>query len=300
MANEILEMNEAVSRLSANQRAELQEKKPAEGPAAEPEYDDEQRLILGAQPSDETFELEVDGEMVKVPVSQLPEQYRTPAAAPPAFVPTAATPSPASGASQRLGELDQAIQDLNGKLKRPSPPSRTLAREEPEEFNIQVAEFNASQMEYDDNRRTMEQLQTRRSQEATNYQAEVLAVEQNKLAAAWPEWGNPATRQTVAGKLQEYALRQNYSPQEAAMIAAGQVDHRLALSLRDAMRAEILAAKPKRRQARGNAPKVGDPGVRSEKGQSSQKRRDFLRHGDKEGLSMQDGVDFLSGRYSQK
>lgn len=296
---EILTMNQAVERLSASQRREQMDIEDQEGdqePAQE--VDDDTELFGG---DEETFQTEVDGRMVDVPVSQIPERYRAPQTASLAPPVPLAQPAVQQLDTSRINELDRTISDLRGQAVRPSLPDEKLIDEEdPYQFNKAMAHYNVATARAEDAQRKLEEAERNRGQEVQNYQNQVALGQQQQLAQVWPEWADPVKHPKIRAKMIDYAQRRGYSPQEAEMLANGQVDPRLTLQIRDGMRGEILAKKAKPgRKARGSAPKVGAPGVRqTDDGKKSVRREEFLRRADREGVSVQGAADFLAGRYS--
>ena len=301
MDNEVLTMNEAVGRLSLqereieHEREDTKEKEPVVDPYAD--YDDDERLLLGVSSGDEVLELEgVDGKAVKVAVSKLPEHLRQSTAPAIPVMPQVAAPLPAPAVN--TAELDQTIAALKGQMRRPTPPDEKLAVEDPDAFNAQVARFNLAVLEQGQAQETLQKAEQERLNQAQLQQQQQVQAQQQQLAGAWKEWGDPVTHNKVKGQLRGYAERSGYSPQEAAMIAEGQVDHRLVLQLREGMRAEILN-RPKKRRSRGEAvPKVATPGVtQTESKRRGSDRKAFIRKGEREGLTQAQATAFLAGRY---
>jgi exonuclease VII large subunit len=285
-------MNEAVSRLSVGQR-----QAQMEAPAPEPEdpydhLDEDEKILLGVA-EEEMVEIIIDGKKAQVAKSQLAPP------APPAPVYQAPAPVAPAYDHTKAEELDRTIADLRGQIRTPTPPNDALAEEDPDAFNRQVAVYNRDLIAAQKAQQSLEQANHQRQQLANQQQAVALAAEQQRLAAAWPEWSNPNTKPKIAQKLQEYAQSIGYTPQEAAVISNGQVDHRMVLSLRDGMRAEIRA-KPRTRRGPGKTPKVGNPGVQqSETRKRTRRREDFVQRAERDGINIDQAAQFLAGKHSQ-
>jgi len=268
----------------------------------EEEYDSDTRLMLGLADDDdgeEVIELEVNGELVEVPVSQLPEQYRR-SPLPPAVLPVAQTPvAPAQNTAQ-VQELGQTIERVRRHLRPPSPPAPDLARTDPEEYTAQHAAYMADVTQYQTAEQEIVQAQQQYQQQQQLAQQQNTANERTLLAQKWPEWANPSTAARVKQKLTEFATGQGYTPEEAGAIADGSYGHRLALTFRNAMRSEILAKSPSKLGKRQRkAPKVGTPGVRKSADRKAKHTRDkFLNKGNAVGLSIAEASGFLKGEYS--
>lgn len=298
---EFLDMSEAVGRLSAKAPEpfddDADELEDGDDPYSD--YDEDDRLLLGAEPRrSETVTMTLaDGSRVEVPVSEV-QRFAAPEPA------RHETPmpyhTPQNQHQQRLQALDQEINALARDLTPPKMPSAALAREDPDEYTAQFAVYQAENAEYQERRRQYDAKTAERGTVVTEMQTSLIQEQQNLLAQRWPEWGDPAKRAQISPKLKSYAQSQGYSAEEAALIADGKADHRLVLSLRNAMRQEILTNKPKKGRRDRTAPKVGTPGAKETAGRKrSGRRSEFLRFASERGVSRQQAANFLAGKYSQ-
>ncbi len=269
------------------------------------EYDSETRLMLGLADDDdgddETIELEVNGELVEVPVSQLPEQYRgkplQPAVLPVSPVPATAIPVQNQAQVQELG---QTIEQVRRHLRPPSPPAPELAQTDPEDYTAQHARYMADLTQYQAAEQDVARAQQQYQQQQQQANQQNTANERALLAQHWAEWANPSTAPLVKKKLTEFVTGQGYTPEEAAAIADGSYGHRLTLTFRNAMRSEIIAkSRNKTGKRQRKAPKVGTPGTKKSTDRKTKNTRDrFLRTGATTGHSMAEAAGFLKGEYS--
>lgn len=295
-AEEVLNMNQAVQRLGVHQRdPEGRDGETPEPPAEDPYegLDDEQRTLLGVA-GEPMVEVEIDGKKTKIAASKLPQAVPTPQP----FVATSVVSAPPS----RLPEMDAVIARLEkDAATQVSMPTTQLMRDDPAAYNDQMALFNENRVKQDQAQRDLAIAHQSRNEELQGQQNAAIQNQQTQLAAKWPEWGNQATRPLVAAKLKEYAMRvEGYSDAEATQLSQGVADHRMVLSLRNAMRGEILAQRPdpNRKRAR-KAPKVGAPGpAQTDSRKKSGERTDFLRKAARDGTSIRGATEFLAGKFS--
>ncbi len=292
-AEDVLDMNQAVTRLGVNQRdPEGREGETPEPPAEDPYegLDDEQRTLLGVA-GEPMVEVEIDGKKAKIAASKLPQAPQAPQ-----------VPQYAAAAPSKLPEMEAIIARLEKDVSTQLPmPTTQLMRDDPAAYNDQLALFNENRVKQDQAQRDLTTAHQARNEELQTQQNQAIFQQQSQLAAKWPEWGNQATRPLVAAKLKEYAMRvEGYSADEADRLSQGIADHRMVLSLRNAMRGEILAQRPdpNRKRAR-KAPKVGAPGpVQTDDRKKSGERTDFLRKAASEGTSVRGATEFLAGKFS--
>lgn len=294
--DDFMDMDTAVTRLAVNQRNPEGDDVPEdeEKPEETKELDDAE-LLLGA--GDNTVEIEFEGRKIRVERSQLPTQVQP---APQQSTPPAA---PQAVDTSHITKLDETIQQLQTHMASVSGakmPPATLINEDPEAYNNQMAVYNENRARQDQAKTDLDKAMQDRQTAATQAQNQIIANEQRALGDRWPEWADTRTRPRVATQLRDYAIKQGYAPNEADMIAQGAADHRMVLSMRDALRAEILSKKPNpSRKKDRKAPIVGKPGpAQTDVRKRSGKRNDFLRQASRDGTSIRGAADFLAGRYS--
>ena len=296
VATDILDMNQAVERLGVHQRdPEGRDGEIPESPAEDPHegLNDEQRTLLGVA-GEPMIEIEIDGKKAKIPASKLPvsvPQMQT-------NFPNSQPVTPVS----RLPEMEAVIARLQQDVNIQVPmPTVQMMRDDPENYNERLAAHNENRGKQEQAQRDLLVANQARNEELQTQQNIIIQAQQTQLAAKWPEWGNQATRPLVAAKLKEYAMRvEGYSAEEAERLSQGIADHRMVISLRNAMRGEILAQRPDPSRKRAKKPpKVGAPGpVQTDSRQKSGERTDFLRKAATKGTSIREASEFLAGRFS--
>lgn len=157
---------------------------------------------------------------------------------------------------------------------------RNLAHTDPMRYNDYVLAQAEIQQAEQARQAVLQQQQAAQLKQFESFQQAELA----KLPELIPDLANPEKAPALAQKIQDYAKKQGYSPQQLAMASANdfKILHRAMLAdeyeARDkAQQEEMAKLKQTAQQKAANAPKVQTPGARTPEDKGQKIQEDFRR-----------------------
>lgn len=169
-------------------------------------------------------------------------------------------------------------------LKETDPFEYITKREEYRESKEKVQEAQQAQMI------ALQKQQEEQKQEYT----QLVKSEHRRLVDKIPEWGDPDSQKSIASKLRDYAINQEFTAEELDAL----IDHRSLVVLRKAMLYdELQSSNPKRKKVK-NKPRVVRAGTPQTKGERSKGNKNAAMKRLQETGHVDDAASILEDMYA--
>lgn len=207
---------------------------------------------------DETYEITVDGETVRVDLDELKSSYSYQAhntkRAQELDAKLKAAEHEESERTRALAEYAEGLKTVREALEQLQGEPDWAERRKvlsAEDFLKEKADWEASKASTEKLKQKEQELRQEQAKAEYKKQLAYIEAEQEKLKAAWPEWADETKQKAEVAKLVAYARSRGFRENELNAIR----DHRVMLVWRDAMQYAALKREPSE-QAKKKAPAI--------------------------------------------